>query len=176
MGGKSKRSVSRNVSVDDFVELLNSIGLAGVQLAPANDDVNRNVEPLQSTISLLREASATNGPLSQAIDIISQLAQHSKQGDDTQHIWQVLGDATISIEALVELLNHLAESDPSPLSIAASCLYFALLRLPGAFLYHVFRALVFRTCITSLKKWIYAVGGTFCAFCPFLSFNFLVRD
>lgn len=167
MGGKSKRSVSRNVSVADFVELLNSIGLTGVQLPPANDDVNRNIEPLESTISLLREASASNGPLSQAIDIITQLSQHDKKDEDTQHIWQALSDASISIEALVELLNHLAESDPSPLSIAASCLYFALLRMPGAFLYHVFRALVFRTCITSLKKWIYAVGGTFSNFARF---------
>ena len=160
MVAKSKNALSRHFTVDDLIQLLDSIGLTGVQLKPSNGDVNRDIGPLQPVISQLRESSTTNGPLSEAIEIVSSLLQASKKEDETQHIWKALGDAGISIEALVELIQHLSENDPSPLAIAAAGLYFALLRLSGAFLYHVFSALVFRTCITSLKKWIYAVAGT----------------
>lgn len=160
MGTNTKGARSRSFTIDDLLQLLNSTGINGVKLSPATDDINRDIGPLESVISRLRDASATNGPLTQAVEVVTHLCKHNKKDDESQHFWKALEDADISIEALVELLNHLADSDPSPLSIAAACLYFALLRIPGAFLYHFFSAMVFRTCITSLKKWIYSVGGT----------------
>lgn len=168
MGPRTKSAHTRNVGVDDLLSIFESIGLTGVQLKPSQSDVNRDLEPLQPVISQLRSASSTNGPLSEAADIISALLQHHNKDDESQHIWKTLDDAGISIEALVELLHHLADVDRTPLAIAACCLYFALLRMPGAFLYHVFSALVFRTCITSLKKWIYIAGGTNLEFLIFL--------
>jgi hypothetical protein len=117
------------------------------------------MEALADTLVKIR-ANPLDGPISLAIEALRPCIGKKLDDSVDETIWQTLSEEDISIETLTELLHYLAESESGPLAIAASSLYFALLRVPGAFLYHVFNAMVVRACTSALKKWIYTVAGT----------------
>lgn len=166
MVGRTKSVRFHSHMAEDLVSALTQLGIQGIQLEPAEDGAQRDTEPLQRAISMLKEAPLSQSPLVAVIDSISSLIQSSNKDKDEEPIWKTISGAKISIETLVALIHVLAEEKSTPLSILASSLYFSLLQLPGAFLYHAFSALTFRTCIASLKKWIYTVAGTFLYFTP----------
>lgn len=157
--GKSVRF--RTPEVSELLDIFSKLGLVDLHLDLSEDGVNNSTEALKPAILELRKQGSTNGPLSRAIDAVRPCIRRKKSADDDETLWQSLKEEKVETETIVELLHVLADSDPSPLAIEASSLYFALLQVPGAFMYHVFNAMVFRTCTTSLKKWIYSVAGSY---------------
>jgi len=170
MAPRGHRVRFRTPEVSELLDIFSKLGLVGLHLESSEDEAQRDVEALKPAISELRSATSTNGLLSRALDAVRPLIRRKKQVEDDETLWQSLKDEKLETETIVALLSVLAESESNTLAIEATSLYFALLQVPGAFMYHIFNALVFRTCTSSLKRWIYSVAGSYGSFLPCTSF------
>ena len=160
MPPSGRRIRFRTPETIELLDVLLTLDLVGVKLAPlAEGQVHRNMEPLAGALAKIR-ADPLDGPISKAIEALRPCTGKKLDESVDEGIWQTLVEENISIETVLELLSFLADTDNSPLAVAAATLYFSLLRVPGAFLYHVFNALVVRASTSALKKWIYTVAGT----------------
>lgn len=170
MPSHNKRVRIRTPEAGSLVKAFEKIGIIGMRLIESDSDGKLNTEPLQAAIADLRKTPITNGPFSTLLEAFDSYSSRKRELDEDESLWKTLESENIAIETVTELIHVLAEEDASPLSIAASEVYFAMLLVPGAFMYHAYNALIFRACISTLKKWISVVGGSFRFFCLQLHF------
>lgn len=154
----------RTPEVSALLDLFHGLQLEGVRLEPQADGESRNLQPLQAALKNAKALSPLDGPLPAAIDALRLMSDSKLHQNDEETIWQTLSDEGIIMDTVVELLHQLSETETGPLALSAASLYFALLRIPGAFMYRVFSAYAFRICLSAVKKWIYTVAGTIASF------------
>ena len=159
MAPHNRRVRFRTPEVSSLVKAFEELELIGVNLKTSDDGQTKDIEALKPAISKLRSSSHSDGPLSALLDPLRRCGR-KQQEDDDETLWQSLLSENIAVETIVELIQVLADSETSQLAMVAAEIYFSLMLIPGAFMYHVYNALVFRTCITVLKKWISSVGGS----------------
>lgn len=149
----------RTPEVSALLELFQALHLGGVKLEPATDGESRSLQPLQEALKAARAQSPFDGLFPTAIDALRGMSYAKLNDSDEETIWQSLADEGIAMDTVVELLQQLAENEAGPLALVAASLYFAILRIPGAFMYRVFSSYAFRMCLGVVKKWIYTVAG-----------------
>lgn len=158
MSFKKRQVRFQTPEVSELVDLFTELGLPGIKI---NIDDGESL----SLVSVLKEAKFRHKNndclISRAVASLIPTLNKKRDDDDNESLWQALLEREIQPQALIMMIYQITENEKSNLSILASTLYFALLQVPGSFIYHVFNSMVFLSCITAVKRWIYTVGGMF---------------